>query len=625
MENKETNNNLSAQSFFEENAIAYSLDSNTSEFKEGLRDQVLQKYLTFEDDTIMEGNTKLPVSKASFFKSKIFFLSATLLGLVIIITTAVLFVFPSIKKNQIIRGEVAYIEGNVFYKTLNSDWQKATVDTVIEQGFELQVIGNGKTILNLDDGSSVRLNENTSITLTSLNPEHIIITNDKGEVYSRVMKAERTFDVVANGITYRSMGTAYKTLCLDSTDNFENEKLITVNAVEVYESKVRVLGMNTDNEIIIEQGSKYYVVNLDSPELTQKVIEVDLSEIKSDEFVMWNKEQDEKIQAFKSQMGVLFDIKAPTLNLASPMDGEETSSPTILVSGSTDKDTKITVNSTDVLNNNGSFSYEFILVPGPNGIKVIAEDSSGNKSVRNLTVQYLIETTISPTTIPGVTKAPTSIPTPKITLYGTKVNDGVSFTWNVTGLDVSKGFKLVKSLSSNPVYPGNDYQYLTNGNQRSYTWNVKDGKTYHFRICQYNGSGTCLVYSNDITVQAPDSTPSNPVTGISLSVTGPTSVAWNVTSGIASNGFKVVWSKNSNPEYPSRSGDKAYFQSGTTSGSYGSVDAFNGYGTYYVRVCAYANGTGGSCYPYSNQVTINFVAPTDIPTPTPTTEPTPII
>jgi ferric-dicitrate binding protein FerR (iron transport regulator) len=77
------------------------------------------------------------------------------------------------------------------YKSPNNDWQKASADTVLEQGYSLQVVGAGRSILNLDDGSSVRLNENTKITLTSLNPEHIIITNDKGEVYSRVMKAER--------------------------------------------------------------------------------------------------------------------------------------------------------------------------------------------------------------------------------------------------------------------------------------------------------------------------------------------------------------------------------------------------------------------------------------------------
>jgi hypothetical protein len=200
-------------------------------------------------------------------------------------------------------------------------------------------------------------------------------------------------------------------------------------------------------------------------------------------------------------------------------------------------------------------------------------------------------------------------------LSGTKVNDGVSFTWNVVGLDVSKGFKLVKGSGANPVYPGNDYQYLTDANQRSYTWAIKDGKTYHFRICQYNGSG-CLAYSNDITVQAPNSTPANPVTGISLSVTGATSVSWNVTGGVASNGFKVTWSKTTSPEYPARSGDKPVLISGTTGGSYGGLDAFDGYGTYYIRVCAYGNGSGGSCSPYSNQVTITFIAPTSTPTPT---------
>ena len=623
MENKETNKNLSAQSFFEENKFDSTPNEvNNTEFKESLREQVLQEYLTFEEKPKMDTQPKV-----SFFSRHAILLSASLLCLVTIIAAVVIFLIPSINKSTVIRGEIAYTEGNVFYKTQTTEWVKAKKDIVLEQGDSLMVSGVGRSILNLDDGSSIRLSEDTTVTLTSMDPQHIVITNEKGDVYSRVMKADRLFDVVANGVIYRSLGTAYKTSCLnyiaDNTPiDLDEDNIVTVNSVEVYESKVRILGLTDNNEIVVEQGNKYYVVNMNEPDIAAKVIEVNLADIKSDEFVMWNKEQDEKVQAFKSQMGILFDIKAPTLNLASPMDGEETQSETILVSGSTDADTKITVNTVDVTNNNGSFSYLFTLVPGANGIKVIAEDPSGNKSVRNLTVKYT--STVTPSITITSTKAPTSAPTAKITLNGTKVSNGVSFTWNVVGLDVSKGFKLVKSLSANPVYPGNDYEYLTNQNQRNYTWEIKDGKTYHFRICQYNGSGTCLVYSNDITVQAPSSGPSNPVTGISLSTTGPTSVSWSVTGGIAPNGFKVVWSKTSGPTYPLRGSDTYYFASGTTSGSYSEINPFNGYGTYYIRVCAYENGTGGECKPYSNEVTITFTAPTATPTPTPTVEPTPI-
>lgn len=621
MENKETTQNLSAQSFFEENKFDSTPNTVNTEFKESLREQVLQEYLTFEEKQKMDTQTKV-----SFFKRHAILLSASLFTVVTIIAAVIIFIIPGTNKNTIIRGEIAYTEGNVFYKNLTTEWVKAEKNIVLDQGSSLMVSGIGRAILNLDDGSSIRLDSDTTISLTSMDPEHLIITNQKGEVYSRVMKADRLFDVVANGVIYRSLGTAYKTSCLDyiadnSPIDLDKENIVTVNAVEVYESKVKILGINDNDEIIVEQGNKYYVVNMNEPDLTAKVIEVNMAEIKSDEFLMWNKEQDEKIQAFKSQMGILFDIKAPTLNLASPMDGEETQSETILVSGSTDSDTKITVNTIEVVNNNGSFSYELTLVPGVNGIKVIAEDPSGNKSVRNLTVKY--SSLITPSTTISPSKAPTSIPTPKITLNGTKVSNGVSFTWNVVGLDVSNGFKLVKSLSANPVYPGNDYQYLTNQNQRNYTWEIKDGKTYHFRICQYNGSGTCLVYSNDITVQAPSSGPSNPVTGIGLNISG-TTANWTVTGGIASNGFKIIWSKSSGPTYSPRAGDNAVYASGTTSGSYSGLSAFDGYGTYYVRVCAYQNGAGGECSPYSNEKTITFTAPTATPTLTPTIEPTPI-
>ncbi|MFA5134351.1 MAG: FecR domain-containing protein [Patescibacteria group bacterium] len=89
-----------------------------------------------------------------------------------------------------------------------------------------------------------------------------------------------------------------------------------------------------------------------------------------------------------------------------------------------------------------------------------------------------------------------------LSLSATAESDGVHLSWTTGGLDVSGGFKLVRGTAANPVYPGNDYQYLSDSSARSYTWALTDGKTYHFRVCQYNGEGTCLSYSNNVELTA---------------------------------------------------------------------------------------------------------------------------
>ena len=90
------------------------------------------------------------------------------------------------------------------------------------------------------------------------------------------------------------------------------------------------------------------------------------------------------------------------------------------------------------------------------------------------------------------------------------------------------------------------------------------------------------------------------VTSIALEVTG--NVAKWSAVGSSKNGYKLVWSKNPNPTYPTRDGDK-FFYTADTSTSSTTLDAFNGAGTYYVKVCEYL---GGACGVSSNEVTVSL-------------------
>lgn len=91
------------------------------------------------------------------------------------------------------------------------------------------------------------------------------------------------------------------------------------------------------------------------------------------------------------------------------------------------------------------------------------------------------------------------------------------------------------------------------------------------------------------------------VTSISATADGD-HVKWSV-SGYSKNGFKVVWSKEANPTYPNREGDRYQYFSEPTRTSSEKLEAFDGAGTYYVRVCEYL---GGSCGKYSNSVTVSL-------------------
>jgi hypothetical protein len=577
MVNQSITKKSSAHAFFADSKVSA---SPSVEFSTQLREQVGQAYINYHVKKRMENPFRNLLSSPKFFVFSFMAVAVLVLG------GGFAYLNLSNKQPAVantpnkLGAEVAYSEGRVSYATNGNNWQPATNDLQLQEGYSIRVEGNGRAIINLDDGSAARLNSDSQVTLTSLTANQVVITNDNGEVYTRVVKAERSFEVVAGPATYQSLGTAYKTI---KTDKY--------NGVEVYQSQVAVKTQAAEN-VVVKEGNKYYIKNTVDTTKANKTIAIDVEEIKKDTFVIWNKEQDQKVSEYKNVLGVLDDLNPPVLTITAPQTGSTTKADKVTVQGTTEAGAKVYVNGAEVTNNNGSFSKEVALNIGSNTISVKAMDASGNKTYQEVKITreaVVTQTAPKPTT--------TTNTTPKISLTGKQVSGGIQLNWSLSNLDAPEGFKIVKSTTANPVYPDNSLQYM-DASARSATLSIKDGKTYHFRVCKYT-NGSCTNYSNDITVTAPSTAPVSSVSSISLSGTG-TSVSWSV-NGTAANGFKLVWSKTSGPTYPVRSGDNAgYYSSGQTSGT---VSAFAGPGTYYVRVCEYLNGT---CGVYSNQIQVTL-------------------
>ncbi len=188
-------------------------------------------------------------------------------------------------------------------------------------------------------------------------------------------------------------------------------------------------------------------------------------------------------------------------------------------------------------------------------------------------------------------------------------------SWTVDGYSES-GYKVVWSLTSGPTYPtrSNDkYIYHSSPSTSSSSIHAFNGDgTYYVRVCEYLG-GKCGTYSNEITVELDDgkediegsedsdADDTADVTSLTLSDDGDGKVSWTV-DGYSESGYKVVWSLTSGPTYPLRSTDKyAYHSSPSTLSS--TLNAFDGDGTYYVRVCEYL---GGKCGVYSNEIEVEL-------------------
>ncbi|MFA5986352.1 MAG: FecR family protein [Parcubacteria group bacterium] len=406
-------------------------------------------------------------------------------------STQIISEIPAEQPTKKINGQVEYAEGTVEVReSATSGWFTAAKGNIFAKGNELRTLGKSRAIVTFEDGSIVRLDENTHIVFVD-NVQDIKIDVEQGEIFNSVAKNDaRTYIVQTDRYAIKALGTEFGVTESGDTTSV----LVVESAVEVQNDAGNTLDR-------IEEGNKAKVVN-DHVEKTV-IADADLT----DDFIVWSTAKNE--------------------------DGEKT------------------------------------------------DGDNVKKDADNDTV------------------------TGSITLSGEKSSSGVRLHWGTKGVSAPHGFKIVKSTDANPVYPGDDYQYLTDSSVREYMWEITTGKKYHFRVCIYDGSGKCLQYSNDIYVDTPsgkDDGDGEYASSVSLSAkedNGDVKLTWEISGGDAPLRFKVVKSKDPNPVYP---GDDYQYLSNRDVRKY-TWEGFPKGKTYHFRVCIYK---GGKCGTYSNDVKVSF-------------------
>jgi hypothetical protein len=98
-----------------------------------------------------------------------------------------------------------------------------------------------------------------------------------------------------------------------------------------------------------------------------------------------------KESEFSDPIATAFKSAPPSLNVSSPSDGQSFSKDQNIaeVKGTTDADVKVTVNGFwAIVDDSGNFSYSLPLQNGENKIKITAEDIAGNKTEKEIKVNY---------------------------------------------------------------------------------------------------------------------------------------------------------------------------------------------------------------------------------------------
>lgn len=391
---------------------------------------------------------------------------------------------------------VALIDGDAEISSDAMEWVPLTQDSTVEEGTSIRTSANGRVVINLDDGSAVRINNGSTITFTSLASNDVKIANENGEVYTRVVESDRAFNVTVGDESYTALGTAYKTVNRDS-----------IRGVEVYQSEVSV--KTADQKI--SEGKRYYQAN-PTPELDKKISDIPVDQLQKDTFLQWNLDQDKKSDEFKDKLGYFTTLEktpAPAATAPAP-------SPTagIVLSGSkSDKGVSLSWKVTGLAASKG-----FKVVKGTATNPTFGKQDATfvDASVRSMTWKLsdgkthhfrvcIYNTDGSCTNYSNniSVTAPTystssTMPTGSLALSHVSGN---TVAWTLNG-SAPYGLKLVWSTSAGPTYPGANVKFYDGESTSSATFEGDSGQKYYIRVCMFYES-TCKNYSNEIEVTLP--------------------------------------------------------------------------------------------------------------------------
>jgi len=416
------------------------------------------------------------------------------------------------QKEYKLKGALLLLDGTVERKT-NGSWEELAKGATINEGDIIRTNEQSSAVIELDDGSSVRMDENTEISFSALDDEIILITQYMGRVYHRVNPGSLVYNVKSFETLAQALGTSFSVV----TDQFEEQ-----TEVLVFENKVSV-SSKSDEEVTsdeAEEGEKLTYEN-ETQKLTLAKI---TTQEQNQEFYKWNGALNEgKDFTYQYQ-----EEKNTQQETKTQQSTQEAPSGTIILTATGKEEGKVYLS----WNISGSTSYGFKILKSESAnpqyppregdhFKYVSQNTysltwpdlktektyhfrvgiyNGSGGI----VSYSNNVSVSPlssstkiyekeTEGSGETSSATSISLSA----SNDVPGQVHLSWTVSGGDPVNGFKVCKSTDANPTYPENSCIWKDSGT-RTLTIKAESGITYHFRVGLYGTSSSVIFYSNDV-------------------------------------------------------------------------------------------------------------------------------
>jgi hypothetical protein len=143
-------------------------------------------------------------------------------------------------------ASITYTQGVVEFKDDLGEWTDAESDMQVMKNNGVRTRGAAaRTIITLEDGSELRVGPNSEIHVDELTQSRVIVRQIDGQSYSRVTESEdRTYEIATENANFQAVSTAFRTIASgdeEAVEAFESTVQETQRNERVVEGKKYVV------------------------------------------------------------------------------------------------------------------------------------------------------------------------------------------------------------------------------------------------------------------------------------------------------------------------------------------------------------------------------------------------
>lgn len=383
---------------------------------------------------------------------------------------------------------LSLVEGDVQMAIKKEDYITALKNTILHQGDKIKTGANSRAILNLENGSIIRLGENTEIILQNTEDKNFLIEELKGRVYYS-LSAGVNYRVKALDVLITALGTKFEVI--NNTD-------LKYLAILAFENSVKVEVTDKDNNFII--GSRLDInekalVDLKLSKNEMLRIETFASKnLEKQPWYKWNFDLDKgltdvimkeepKFQEISSSLQLSATLKEESVSLSwSAYDGTDFKSYQVIRSESNINPKypdDSTIKTSDDINLN-SYLDDKVLSDKNYYYRVCVVKTNGNVACGNVASIELKPTEKDETP-------------PQASSLSINISEtGVVLAWTKNQEEDFKQYVILRSLFNiSPTYPADKIatRQIGQENYLDKEVNITSVGAYYYKVCSFDSAG----------------------------------------------------------------------------------------------------------------------------------------